>query len=260
MHFLLVNDDGIGAPGIMALVRASLRQGHTVSMCAPLHQQSAASHRFTLRDPIYVKEWPLENAPGCEAFSIDGTPADCVRIGLGCMTKQHVDAVISGINYGYNAGISVHYSGTVGAAMEGVFHHLPSVAVSIHESANEEMLDHLADFAVSLAARYALKSVPEGTLLNINAPAVPPAQLKDTVYCPLDTAYFTDGYERREAPRRGTYFWLGKDGGMEEHVPGSDMDYLNKGHRTVTLIGGPVCLGKDVWQELGLEEEARRAE
>ena len=76
MHIFLVNDDGIGAKGIMALWKAAVERGHEVSMCAPRTQQSAASHRFTLTEPIYVEPWPVD-APGCEAFSIAGSPVDC---------------------------------------------------------------------------------------------------------------------------------------------------------------------------------------
>ena len=124
MHIFLVNDDGIGSRGIMALLEAAAERGHEVTMCAPRYQQSAASHRFTLTEPIYVKEWPVDR-PGCQAYAITGSPVDCVRVGLQQLVDRPVDIVISGVNDGYNAGMAVHYSGTVGAAMEGALNHLP---------------------------------------------------------------------------------------------------------------------------------------
>ena len=95
MHFLLVNDDGIGAVGIMALLEAAVQRGHTVTMAAPATQQSAASHRITLTDPIFMQPYET-NLPGVEAFAIRGTPADCVRIALrGGLMRQKPDVVIS---------------------------------------------------------------------------------------------------------------------------------------------------------------------
>ena len=236
MHFLLANDDGIGAKGIMALLYAAVRRGHTATMCAPKTQQSAASHRFTLSEPLFVSEYPLVGA-GCKGWAITGSPADCVRIGMDALVEKPVDVVISGINEGHNAGVAVYYSGTVGAAREGAFHHLPAIAVSIDHRATQEMLDHLADFTIGIAEQYARMQVPDGAILNINGPLAAPAEVKPAVWAPLDTACYTDHYERREAPRGGVYFWL-KDGyPMEENRPGSDNDYLNRGHITLTLMG-----------------------
>jgi hypothetical protein len=109
MHIFLVNDDGIGAVGIMALLRAAEKRGHRVTMCAPKNQMSAASQRITLSDPIQVREYPVEGS-SCTAWAIDGTPADCVRVSLcpGGLVTDPVDMVISGINKGENAGTAVH--------------------------------------------------------------------------------------------------------------------------------------------------------
>lgn len=245
MHIFLVNDDGIGSEGILALYRAALERGHQVSMCAPLRQQSAASHRITLSDPLRVQPYALEGARG---FAIDGTPADCVRVGLSTLAEQPVDVVVSGINAGYNAGIAVHYSGTVGAAMEASFYHLPAIATSIHHKATPEMIAHLAAFTVRMAEQYARVPLIPCTVLNINAPCVSPAELARPVYAPLDTGYFQDGYEMR-AP--GEY-WLAGGSGREEPVPGSDMDLLSKGHITLTLVGNFGCAPKAFWDSLSL--------
>ncbi|MCI5956855.1 MAG: 5'/3'-nucleotidase SurE [Clostridiales bacterium] len=249
MHIFLVNDDGIGAKGIMALWKAAVERGHEVSMCAPRTQQSAASHRFTLTEPIYVEPWPVD-APGCEAFSIAGSPVDCVRVGLQQLVKKPVDLVLSGINNGYNAGMAVHYSGTVGAAMEGALNHLPAIASSIHHKAEPEMLEHLARYTILVAEQYVKAQTPPCTILNINAPCVPPEELKAPVYAPLDMGNFIDGYERRESPRAGTYFWLLSGSCTEEPTPGSDVCCLREGHITLTLMGNPVTLDKDVWSGL----------
>ncbi|MEG2949866.1 MAG: 5'/3'-nucleotidase SurE [Clostridia bacterium] len=244
MHIFLVNDDGIGAKGIMALFHAAVLRGHRVSMCAPRTQQSAASHRFTLTEPIYVEPYPVQGE-GSQAFSITGSPVDCVRIGLFELVKEPVDVLISGINNGYNAGMAVHYSGTVGAAMEGAINRLPSIATSIHHEASQAMIDHLAE-------RYHKKKTPPCTILNINAPNVAAEQLQKPVYAPLSVGNFIDGYERRESPRAGTYYWL-LDGSVTEHPEaGSDMDCLAKNHVVLTLMGNPTCLGCEAFADLEL--------
>ena len=251
MHIFLVNDDGIGAKGIMALLRAAVRRGHEVTMCAPKYQQSAASQRFTLVDPLYASEYPVEE-PGCKAWAITGSPADCVRVGMNQLIEKPVDIVISGINDGYNAGVAVHYSGTVGAAMEGRFHHLPSIAASIHHKATQEMIDHLADFTIRTAEQYVTKTVPDGMILNINAPLAAPGEIRGSVYAPLDQAYYTDHYERRQSPRAGDYFWLEAGSPMESFHPGSDNDYLEKGYITMTLMGHPSMMDKAFWESLDI--------
>ena len=249
MHIFLVNDDGVGAKGIMALYRAAIARGHEVTMCAPRHQQSAASHRFTLAEPLFMNEYPLENAHG---YAVAGAPADCVRIGLQKLCLKPVDVLISGINEGYNAGVATHYSGTVGAAMEGAFHNLPSMAVSIHHKATQEMYDHLADYAIRVAEQYAKKPQKRAAILNINAPCVPPAQLKEPMYAPLDTAFYLDSYERRTSPRSGDYFWLEGGSPIEPADEGSDNWYLERGHITLTIMGHYTCEARSAWEQLGI--------
>lgn len=251
MHIFLVNDDGIGAKGIMALYEAAKARGHLVSMCAPRHQQSAASHRFTLADPLFVSEYPLEGE-GCEGYAITGSPADCVRVGLQMIKhRPPVDVLISGINEGYNAGIAVHYSGTCGAAMEGAFHYIPSIAASIHHKATQEMIDRFAAYVIEKAEQYAKAEIPRCTILNINAPCAAPEELQAPVYAPLDSSYFLDSYERREAPRAGTYFWL-IDGGLEDFSEGTDCWYLKRKHPTLTLMGHFSSADPDVFEKMNI--------
>lgn len=250
MHIFLVNDDGIGAKGIMALYRAALERGHEVTMCAPRDHQSGASHRFTFSDPLYVTDYPLEGAKG---YAIAGTPADCVRIGLQALVEKPVDVLISGINEGYNGGVATHYSGTVGAAMEGAFHYLPSIATSIHFRATQEMIDHMARYTIMAAEKYAKVKAPRCTILNLNAPLCRPEELKPAVYAPLATAYYHDLYEKRVAPRRGDYFWLAGGAPMEEPEEGSDLWYLDRGHITHTLLGHFHSAEEALWKDMNID-------
>lgn len=252
MHFLLVNDDGIGAVGIMALLEAAVQRGHTVTMAAPATQQSAASHRITLTDPIFMQPYET-NLPGVEAFAIRGTPADCVRIALrGGLMRQKPDVVISGINNGHNAGMAVHYSGTVGAAMEGSMEGCRAIATSIGWNASPDGLRALADLTIDMAERYCGIMPLPMSVMNINAPGEPPEGWMPTVYAPLNVSCYQDGYERRESPFHGSYFWLTGCAEPEEHFEGTDQWYLARGHVTVTMLGNFASLTTQEWNSLGI--------
>jgi 5'-nucleotidase len=244
MHIFLVNDDGIGSCGIMALAGAAAAMGHRVSICAPKAQQSAASHRITLAEPIYVSAYPVSDAR-VTAYAIAGTPTDCVRLGLLELVKDPVDVLISGINNGHNSGMAVHYSGTVGAAREGALNHLHAIAASISFNATQKMIDHFAAYVVKIAEEYVNLPLPPATVLNVNAPLRETEELKPPVFTPLSTANFVDSYIRRESPRAGTYYWLAGGAHTESFPEGSDQDMLERGHITLTMMGNPTDHGEE---------------
>ena len=238
MHILLANDDGIHARGLRALCEACVNRGHSVTVSAPHTERSASSHRITLAEPIYIRkvEFPY---PDVRAWSVSGTPADCVRIGLYELVETAVDAVISGINNGHNAGMAVHYSGTVAAAREGALNHIPSIASSLAFNGSDTMLKHLAHITVLAAEKYAKSEVPLHTVLSINAPACEPEEALAPVAAPLSTAGYRDQYIRRESPRAGTYFWLASGCETEPAGENTDIAYLEAGHITYSFIGNP---------------------
>ena len=238
MHIFLVNDDGIQSIGIHALCQAALEKGHKVSICAPSTQQSAASQRITQMEPIYVKQYDM-GQEGVDAWAITGSPTDCVRLGLFELVKEPVDVLISGINDGYNAGMAVHYSGTVGAATEGALNHIRAMAVSIHHQASQEAYDYLARLSIATAERYIALKTPPVTVLNLNGPLREPGEMLTPMLAPLSTANFKDTYIRRESPRSGAYYWMTNDCLMEAPEQGTDLDYLAKGHITYTFMGNP---------------------
>lgn len=248
MHLLLVNDDGFGAPGIEALLKAAVKRGHKVTLVAPRTQQSAMSHRLTLTEPLFLEEKPspYEN---CRLYTLSGSPTDCLRVGVRALADTPVDAVLSGINYGYNAGIAAQYSGTVGAALEAAYNYLPGIAVSASRHAGPEVLSAAADYAVRKAEKLADRKLPRSVILNINAPKDPWIGEK---YCPLGDAYFEDSYERRVNPKGGVYFWLDDSAGNEPPQPGTDEDWLEKGYLTLTLLGGLASLPEEEYGKLDL--------
>lgn len=234
MHFLLTNDDGISAVGLKALSQAVLERGHQLTVCAPMTQQSAVSHHITLFSPLMTRkvDWP-----GADAYSVAGTPADCVRIAQK-LTDTPFDFAFSGINDGENAGTAIYYSGTVSAAREARMLNIPSMAVSITSHADEAMRLNLARLAVKIAERYQGDVLPRMCLINLNAPALPPEQLKPLRIAPLSDAFYLDNYERRVSPHGDVYFWLESGLKIEPHKPGTDMALLQAGHITCTFVGG----------------------
>ena len=237
MHILITNDDGIYSVGLKALAEAAIARGHKVTISAPSSQCSANSQHITLTAPLLAHEikWP-----GAEAIAVDGTPTDCARIAP-FMVDTPFDYCLSGINNGENAGSAVYYSGTVAAAREAAMCYIPARAISIMPGADDAMRKHLADTAVRLAEHFQHIQLPRFTIINLNAPAVPPEELKPMKVCPLSQTYYLDGYEKRVSPLGQTYFWLKANDTsgvpMEEPEPGSDYYYLRSGHTTCTFLG-----------------------
>lgn len=233
MHILLVNDDGIDSPGLHALAREALKRGHQVTVCAPNKQQSAVSQALTFFRPIAVTPVCMS---GVRAFAIDGTPADCARLGILNLAEGQVDIVISGINEGMNAGTAVYCSGTVGAAREAALMGVKAMAVSLDCPAEEEMLSHLAGLAIQMGEKLMKYPAPPGSVLNLNAPAVSPEKLLPIVMAPVNHNIYANLYERRENPRGETYFWVTSQVRREPPQPGSDEYFLQKGHITCTFL------------------------
>lgn len=232
MHFLIVNDDGITSPFLPILTQAVKRAGHRVTVCVPATQQSAKAHAFSIEQPILAEKREVPDAD--EAWAIFGTPVDSCRIGAMNLAPD-ADAVISGINLGYNVGMSVYVSGTVGAAREATFLHKPGIAVSAEKQTPHDTLTYLSDWAVEMAEKLVTRGAPELTVCNLNAPPIPRAELKNQVLCPLNRAGYRDSYEQRISPRKQTYFWLSPTK-QDPPLPGSDQAYLDAGHPTCTFL------------------------
>ena len=165
MKVLLTNDDGIKGAGLWALVDALKIRSHEVTIAAPFNQQSGMAHALTfLRDIEYKR---FDNAD-CEAWTFDGTPTDCVKIYLEGMSDKKFDALISGINDGANLATDVLYSGTVGAALEGFLHAIPSLAVSLNKD-SEIPFDTAATATVDYLEKI-LSVKREPFLHNVNFP------------------------------------------------------------------------------------------
>ena len=163
MHLMLVNDDGIRAPGLRAMCEAAVKAGHKVSICAPDEERSAASHSISLRKKMRAVK---QDYPGAEtAYAADGMPADCARLGLYLIPD--VDVVISGINNGSNMGGACIYSGTVAAATEASMSGTPALAVSLC-AYNAEDYSAAAKVALKVVEWMETHPLPRGAIYNLN--------------------------------------------------------------------------------------------
>lgn len=228
MKILISNDDGIFAPGIAALVAAFAAAGHEIYVCAPDSQRSAASHSLTIARAISVKEVDFPGA-AC-AYAIGGTPVDCVKLGLTVLCKE-AEAVISGVNRGFNAGTDILYSGTVGAAMEGAICGRMSMAVSQHEKREE--FESAAQLAVSVFEKMLTMEQKPLTVVNVNYPQS--GKAKGLVTASMDQLHYDEIYTPGVNDAGETVYTL--TGHVRDDIKQSD-DYekLQNGYATVTVL------------------------
>jgi 5'-nucleotidase len=207
MQVLLTNDDGIQAPGLWALHRAFSTR-HQVTVVAPDRERSAVGHGITLHQPIRFETTQVNG--DMAAFAVNGTPADCVKLGMAEFMETPPDLVISGVNPGANVGINVNYSGTVAAAKEAAMAGIPAIAVSIM-APGDRYLDAAARFTEELANRVVLRGVPAGTFLNVNFPDLPMKMMRGVRWSRQGTGMYAPHFEKRTDPRDRVYYWQGCD-------------------------------------------------
>jgi len=204
MRILLTNDDGIDAPGIHALKQYLYPLGH-ITMVAPDRERSATGHGITIHKPLRVNEMKYND---CLAYSVTGTPADCVKLAIHGLMPVLPDIVVAGINAGANLGTDVLYSGTVSGAIEGIIEGIPSIAVSlaIHELLN---YDYAAQVTVAIVKQVIKNGLPKETILNINVPDIQSNKHASTEITRLGVRKYTNSIQKRIDPRGYEYYWLG---------------------------------------------------
>lgn len=214
-HILLTNDDGIHAPGLKLLFEHSRKLGKTV-IIAPEHDNSAASHSLTMNRPLRVRELD-ENI-----YTINGTPTDCVTIGIGKILPHKPDLVISGINPGPNLGDDVSYSGTVSAAIESTMLGIPSIAISLAAESEPLHYETAASFVVRLAEIILARGLPRDTLLNVNVPNTSPDGIQGVAFTRRGRRLYEDAIKETNDPWGRKHYWIG--GGTPSFDAGEDTD------------------------------------
>jgi 5'-nucleotidase len=235
-HILVTNDDGVLAPGLLALVQA-MRDLGQVSILAPDRNWSGGGHVKTIDRALRVREVRLSD--GAAAWASDGAPSDCVALALLGFLSDKVDLVVSGINPVANIGHDVTYSGTVTAAMEAVIWDTPAVAVSLN--APEDYVGELDFCPAANAARQIVEAaikhgMPSGILLNVNVPYLPQADIKGFHLTRQGLRVYRDRLDRRTDPRGRPYYWIGGDAPTAIPEYGTDAGALAEGYVSITPL------------------------
>ena len=232
-RFLLTNDDGIYARGLLALYQELSKDAECL-IVAPEVEQSAVGHAITISRPLMVRK--ARKNGGFLGYAVLGTPADCVKIGLCELAGGPVDLVVSGINRGANVGINVLYSRTVSAATEAAILGAPSLAISLDTHDDEADYSAAAGFARKMAA-FILENPLPGVALNVNVPAVPESEIRGVVVARQGGARLMDSFDKRVDPRENIYYWLAGETELPSQEPDdTDASALKKGMITVTPI------------------------
>ncbi|OGQ91468.1 MAG: 5'/3'-nucleotidase SurE [Deltaproteobacteria bacterium RIFOXYA12_FULL_58_15] len=229
LKILLSNDDGVDAPGLNALADRLEDLGE-VWVVAPDRERSAASHAISLHRPLRIEQL------GARRFSVDGTPCDCVYVGLHHLMDGDPAVVVGGINHGANLGNDVLYSGTLAAAMEGALFGFPAVAVSSATSDRDGDFSLAAEIGAKVIASVLERPMHPGVLLNVNVPKGPPGEIPGIKLCRLGYTDWADAVGVRHDPRDKPYYWIGGERAGHDAIVDSDINAHNQGYITVTPI------------------------
>lgn len=229
---LLTNDDGINAPGLAAM-RDALAEVDDVIVVAPDIEQSGTAHSITLHVPLRVRK--VHHGDELFGYAVNGSPADCVKLAIAELLPGRPCAVVSGINYGANLGVSVLYSGTVAGALEGAMFGVPSFAFS---------LDYREELDFSVAARivrgvylyFTENPLPPGALLNVNIPALPAEKISGIMITRMSRVGYKETFEKRLDPRGNTYYWMSGAIPTEDETEEADVVALENGYVSVTPL------------------------
>jgi 5'-nucleotidase len=232
MKILLTNDDGIYAPGLMALYQ-ELKTDFEVSVVAPESEMSAVGHAITLTSPLRVRA--VRRNGDFFGFGVTGTPADCVKIAVQELMGSSPDMILSGINLGANVGVNVLYSGTVSAATEGAFLGIRSAAVSLDTRQSPDFR-FAARFSREIIRFILQAGLKERTALNVNIPAVPVDHIAGVKITRQGVGRFQERFDKRTDPRGNIYYWLSGEKPAEEGIPDADAKALRERWITITPV------------------------
>lgn len=233
MRLLLTNDDGINAKGIYALAK-ELEKYHEVIIVAPDNERSACGHSITLSRPLIVKEVELEGLKS-KAFSVDGTPADCVKIAINKLIAGNIDMVVSGINRGLNLGTDVLYSGTVSAAIEACIYKIPSMAISMAIKKNIENYEMAAVYAGKILITAVENNIGNDIVLNVNIPLLEENEIKGIKVCKIGSRLYNNCYIETVGENGETRYEI-KGELKDIHEEDSDTLFFKEGYVTVTPL------------------------
>ncbi|MGJ8681257.1 5'/3'-nucleotidase SurE [Paraglaciecola sp.] len=240
MNILLSNDDGVFAKGLNALY-LELSQKHQVTVIAPDRNCSAASNALSIQTPLRVHK--MENG----FYAVNGTPSDCVHLGINQLLSQEPDLVISGINHGANLGDDVIYSGTVAAATEGRHMGLPAIAVSL-ASRQAKHFTGAAKVVADIIQQLAEHPLPADQILNINAPDIPQQDIKGIKVTRQGKRHKAENMTKAQDPHGRDIYWYGDVGPELDAGPGTDFHAIANSYCSITPLSIDMTAHKSLKQ------------
>ena len=242
---LISNDDGINASGLRLLVELMQQLGEVI-VVAPDSPQSGMGHAITIGNTLRLSESHV--FAGVKAFQCSGTPADCVKIAKGfALKKRKPDLVVSGINHGSNTSISVIYSGTMSAALEGAIEDIPSIGFSVCDYGLDADFSHVKNHVLKITSQVLKTGLPKGVALNVNFPAKKDEPIKGIKICRQTRAKWQEEFDRLVDPTGRQYFWL--TGSFVNQDKGEDIDEWAIEHNYTAVV--PVSFDLTAYHAIG---------
>jgi 5'-nucleotidase len=242
---LVVNDDGIVAPGIRALVAVMQEIGDVV-VVAPDKPQSAMGHAITINNIMYLNKISPENAAVLE-YSCSGTPVDCVKLAVNEILHRKPDLCVSGINHGSNSSINVIYSGTMSAAVEAGIEGIPAIGFSLLDYDWNADFDSSKKFIKQITLETLRNGLPKGVVLNVNLPKLKEKEIKGIKVCRQANALWVEKFDKRKTPQGKYYYWLTGEFVNNDHGEDTDEWALANGYISVV----PVQFDLTAYQAIG---------
>jgi 5'-nucleotidase len=231
-NILIVNDDGIDAPGIRALIGAMKELGNIV-VVAPDSPQSGMGHAITIAKPLRLDKVDLY--PGVDMYKSSGTPVDCVKLAVNQVFKgKKPDLCVSGINHGLNYSINVIYSGTMSAAVEGAIESIPSIGFSYDDFSYDADFVKCLPYVKAIAEQVLEHGLQSGTLLNVNIPNS--ASIKGIKVCRQANAKYAEEFDERKDPHNRNYYWLTGVFQLNDHGQDTDVWAINNEYVSVVPV------------------------
>ena len=203
---LITNDDGIVAPGILALIEVMSQIGDVV-VVAPDSPQSAMGHAITINSTLQINKISKQD-DSIIRYSCSGTPVDCVKIAVSEILDRKPDLCVSGINHGSNSSINVIYSGTMSAAVEAGIEGIPAIGFSLCDYSWDADFSQVKSFVKKIALQVLENNLPEGVLLNVNFPKLAEKEIKGIKICRQAKAIWQEKFDKRISPMGKEYYWL----------------------------------------------------
>jgi 5'-nucleotidase len=202
---LVTNDDGIHAKGLWALTEAVLGFG-TVVVVAPQEGQSGMAHAITVKTPLRVHKFNYME--GATTYVCNGTPVDCIKMGLNKLLPRKPDLIVAGVNHGANSSSSIVYSGTMAAVIEGCINEIPAIGFSLLDFSKDADFNPAQIFIKKIIGEYIDKGIPKGVCLNVNIPAYPANEIKGIKVCRQNRGVWREEFDQRKDPMGHDYYWL----------------------------------------------------